>query len=29
VGIAILVERNLNKIREMSVQMRERLEGWE
>ena len=29
VGIAILVERKLNKIRELSVEVRERLEGWE
>jgi hypothetical protein len=29
VSIAILVERNLNKIRELSVEMRGRLEGWE
>jgi hypothetical protein len=29
VGIAILVERNLNKIRELSVEVRGRLEGWE
>jgi hypothetical protein len=29
VGTAILVERNLNKIRELSAEMRGRLEGWE
>jgi hypothetical protein len=29
VSIAILVERNLNKIRELSVEMQGRLEGWE
>jgi hypothetical protein len=29
VSIAILVERNLNKIRELSVEMRGRLDGWE
>ncbi len=29
VGLAILVERNLKKIRELSAEMRVRLEGWE
>jgi hypothetical protein len=29
VGVAVLVERNLNRIREMSLEMRQRLEGWE
>jgi hypothetical protein len=29
VGIAILVERNLNKIRELSVEVRGWMEGWE
>jgi len=29
VGIAVLVERKLEAIRELSVELRERLEGWE